>query len=187
MQFLSCRMNIICYQYFICFELIFNLLLIWIFKHETVQLSAFWIRRFSFQDVTCPYLTRTLICLDRCQTLLQQFSFSPWTSETSCGWHSTIFERRDRCKGSSIFCQFNPEIWRHHWILYGTYHQVRFFQFDLFQMIALICDFIKHNFGICPVKQLRLYSVRRLIGSRMIESSAYCNQIFQAPLYLNSA
>jgi hypothetical protein len=30
------------------------------------------------------------------------------------------------------------------------------------------------------------YSVRRLIGSRIIESSAYCNQIFLVPLYLNS-
>ncbi len=31
-----------------------------------------------------------------------------------------------------------------------------------------------------------LYSARRLIGSRIIESAAYCNQVLLAPLYLNS-
>ncbi len=33
----------------------------------------------------------------------------------------------------------------------------------------------------------RLYSTRRLIGSRLIESDAYCNQILLAQLYINSA
>ncbi len=31
-----------------------------------------------------------------------------------------------------------------------------------------------------------IYSARRLIGSRIIESAAYSNQILMAPLYLNS-
>jgi len=30
------------------------------------------------------------------------------------------------------------------------------------------------------------YSARRLIGSRLIESAAYCNQILLVPLYPNS-
>jgi len=30
------------------------------------------------------------------------------------------------------------------------------------------------------------YNARRLIGSRIIESAKYCNQIMLVPLYLNS-
>ncbi len=37
----------------------------------------------------------------------------------------------------------------------------------------------------CPTYEL-MYSARRLIGSRIIESAAYCNHILMAPLYLNS-
>ena len=33
---------------------------------------------------------------------------------------------------------------------------------------------------------LILYSARRLIGSRIIESAAYCNRILLVPLYRNS-
>ena len=36
-----------------------------------------------------------------------------------------------------------------------------------------------------PIKK-RWYSARCLIGSRIIESAAYCNQIMLVPLYLNS-
>jgi len=35
------------------------------------------------------------------------------------------------------------------------------------------------------VCQQSLYSARRIIGSRIIESAAYCNQILMGPLYLN--
>jgi hypothetical protein len=31
-----------------------------------------------------------------------------------------------------------------------------------------------------------IYSARRLMGSRIIESHAYCNQMLLAPLYINS-
>jgi hypothetical protein len=34
--------------------------------------------------------------------------------------------------------------------------------------------------------QLLLYSARRLMGSRLIESPAYCNQILLAQLYINN-
>ncbi len=40
-------------------------------------------------------------------------------------------------------------------------------------------------YTICYKKHCK-YSVRRLIGSRIIESAAYCNQIMLFPLYLNS-
>ncbi len=36
-------------------------------------------------------------------------------------------------------------------------------------------------------KMLDWYSARRLMGSRLIESAAYCNQIWLAQLYINSA
>ena len=39
--------------------------------------------------------------------------------------------------------------------------------------------------NICMASQ-RCYSARRLIGSRIIESAAYCNQMLLVPLYLNS-
>jgi len=35
----------------------------------------------------------------------------------------------------------------------------------------------------CFASLINLYSVRRLIGSRIIESAAYCNQIIVIPLY----
>ena len=65
----------------------------------------------------------------------------------------------------------------------------------------VIWDFDDDNFlkfwidGASPDKNLDInsftdlnckYSARRLIGSRIIESAVYCNQILLVPLYLNS-
>jgi hypothetical protein len=36
------------------------------------------------------------------------------------------------------------------------------------------------------LEEIVLYSARRLIGSRIIESAAYCNQILLAPMYINN-
>ncbi len=35
--------------------------------------------------------------------------------------------------------------------------------------------------SLCLITMKKLYSVRRLIGSRIIESAAYCNQILLIP------
>jgi hypothetical protein len=52
-------------------------------------------------------------------------------------------------------------------------------------MIAQKHPMMKAYKKYCPTYEL-LYSARRLIESRIIESAAYCNQIMLVPLYLNS-
>jgi hypothetical protein len=46
---------------------------------------------------------------------------------------------------------------------------------------------LKNRFFEAKGALLFIYSARRLMGSRLIESAAYCNQIWLAQLYVNSA
>ncbi len=45
---------------------------------------------------------------------------------------------------------------------------------------------LKVSFDILNQSNISIYSARRLIGSRIIESAAYCDQIELAPLFINS-